>query len=219
MTIEDPIEYNFPNISQMQINEKAGINFPVSLRAALRHDPDIILVGEIRDPDTAKIAIQAALTGHLVLASIHASDVASMIFRLIHLGVEPYLISSTLLGLLAQRLVRCMCKYCSSTRELSMEEKKAYYDVMGEELSVVYGGQGCGLCSNSGYHGRTGMFELLCMNDTIRSRLINSASASEIRQEAINQGMITIGQSGMMKAKLGVTSISDVLRSIQTIGL
>jgi type II secretory ATPase GspE/PulE/Tfp pilus assembly ATPase PilB-like protein len=219
MTIEDPIEYNFPDISQMQINEKAGITFSNSLRATLRHDPDVILVGEIRDPDTAKIAVQAALTGHLVLASIHASDVASMIFRLIHLGIEPYLISSSLIGLLAQRLIRCVCPYCSKPTALSLEEKKAYHNVTGEELSIVNSGKGCSLCSNTGYHGRTGIFELLYMNDTIRGKLMDGSNASEIRQEAINQGMIALAQSGMMKAKLGIASVSEVLRAIHPVGL
>jgi type II secretory ATPase GspE/PulE/Tfp pilus assembly ATPase PilB-like protein len=128
MTIEDPIEYNFSDITQMQVSEKSGINFSTCLKAALRHDPDVILVGEIRDPDTAKIAVQAALTGHLVMASIHANDVASMIFRMVHLGIEPYLISSTLIGLLAQRLVRCVCQYCSEPSKPKMEEGKMYQD-------------------------------------------------------------------------------------------
>jgi len=218
MTIEDPIEYNLPDISQMQVNERSGLTFATSLKAILRHDPDVILVGEIRDPDTAKIAVQAALTGHLVLASIHASDSAGMMFRLIELGVEPYLISSTLIGLIAQRMIRRVCTYCTKPVEISMEEKKAYVNEMGEEPPEIQDGEGCSLCANTGYYGRTGIFELLKMNETIRTRLLNGSVASEIRQEAINQGMITIGHEGMMKAKLGITSIKEVLRSIFTVG-
>jgi type II secretory ATPase GspE/PulE/Tfp pilus assembly ATPase PilB-like protein len=218
MTIEDPIEYSFTDITQMQVNEKAGISFASCLKATLRHDPDVLLIGEIRDPETAKIAVQAALTGHLVLASIHANDVSSMLFRLIHLGVEPYLISSTLIGLLAQRLVRCVCSYCSEETAPSAEDAKAFKELTGEKLDYAHTGKGCGICSNTGYHGRTGIFELLAMNDTIRSKLIAGSSASEIRHEAINQGMVTISQAGMTKVKLGLSSIKDVLRSINALG-
>jgi type IV pilus assembly protein PilB len=217
VTIEDPIEYNFTDISQIQVNEKSGINFATSLKSTLRHDPDVLLIGEIRDPDTARIAVQAALTGHLVLASIHASDVSSMIFRLIHLGIEPYLISSTLVGLLAQRLVRSVCSYCAEETTPSAEEVKAYQDVMGEELTSIYNGKGCGICSNNGYRGRTGIFELLSMNDTIRSKLMSGSCAADIRQEALNQGMVTMSQAGMTKVKLGLCSIKDVLRSTYSI--
>jgi type IV pilus assembly protein PilB len=217
MTVEDPIEYSFTDITQMQVNEKGGINFATSLKSILRHDPDVILIGEIRDPETARIAVQAALTGHLVLASIHASDVSSMIFRLIHLGVEPYLISSTLIGLLAQRLVRCVCPYCTEERAPSVEEAKAYHEIMGKELAAVYAGKGCGLCSNNGFHGRAGIFELLCMSDSIRNKLMTGCNAAEIRQDAINHGMITLSQAGMIKVSMGQASIKDVLRSTYAI--
>jgi len=140
-----------------------------------------------------------------------------MIFRLIHLGVEPYLISSTLIGLLAQRLVRCICQYCSTSTAPTEEEAKAYEDIMGEKLDVVRGSEGCGLCSNTGYRGRTGIFELLSMNDKIRSMLLTGSGSSEIRQEAINNGMITMAQAGMTKVKQGASSMKDVLRSIHTI--
>jgi type II secretory ATPase GspE/PulE/Tfp pilus assembly ATPase PilB-like protein len=218
VTIEDPIEYGFTDITQMQVNEKAGIDFSSCLKATMRHDPDVILIGEIRDPETAKIATQAALTGHLVLASIHANDVSSMVFRLIHLGVEPYLISSTLIGLMAQRLVRSVCSHCAESAVPSADEAKAYRDIMKEDLQSVKVGRGCGHCSNTGCHGRTGIHELLSMNDTLRSILINGGSSSEIRQEAINQGMITMSQAGMTKVKMGLCSIKDVLRSIYSPG-
>jgi type IV pilus assembly protein PilB len=218
VTIEDPIEYGFTDITQMQVNEKAGIDFSSCLKATMRHDPDVILIGEIRDPETAKIATQAALTGHLVLASIHANDVSSMIFRLIHLGVEPYLISSTLIGLLAQRLVRSVCTHCAENTAPSADEAKAYKEIMKGELSSVRVGKGCGHCSNTGCHGRTGIHELLSMNDAIRGKLVAGSGSSEIRQEAVNQGMITMAQAGMTKAKLGLCSIKDVLRSIYSPG-
>jgi len=217
MTIEDPIEYNFSDITQMPVNEKSGITFSTLLKTTLRHDPDVILVGEIRDPETDKITVQAAMTGHLVLTSIHANDVASMIFRLIHLGIEPYLISSTLVGLVAQRLVRCVCQYCSKPIPPTPEEEKIYYEVMGEKLNDVHHGEGCSLCSNTGYRGRTGIFEVLNMNDTIRSKLMAGASASEIRHEAISNGMITMTQAGMAKEKMGISSLKDILRTIYTI--
>jgi type IV pilus assembly protein PilB len=218
MTIEDPIEYSFSNITQLQVNEKAGIDFASSLKSAMRHDPDIILIGEIRDPDTARIAVQAALTGHLVLASIHANDAASIIYRLIHLGIEPYLISSTLIGLLSQRLVRRVCPYCSEEMAPSAEESRMYHDLMGEELTSVRQAKGCHLCSDTGYRGRTGIVELLTINDAVRSRIMNSSCSADIRQEAISQGMKTMSQSGMTKVKMGVSSMSDVVRSIKTIG-
>jgi len=218
VTIEDPIEYGFTDITQMQVNEKASIDFSSCLKATMRHDPDVILIGEIRDPETAKIATQAALTGHLVLASIHANDVSSMIFRLIHLGVEPYLISSTLIGLLAQRLVRSVCTHCAENTVPSADEAKAYKEIMKGELSSVRVGKGCGYCSNTGCHGRTGIHELLSMNDAIRGKLVSGSGSSEIRQEAVNQGMITMAQAGMTKAKLGLCSIKDVLRSIYSPG-
>jgi type IV pilus assembly protein PilB len=213
MTIEDPIEYNFADITQMQVNEKMGIDFTTYLKSSLRHDPDVILIGEIRDPDTARIAVQATLTGHLVLASIHASDVSSMMFRLIHLGIEPYLISSTLTGLLAQRLVRCVCPSCSEENAPSEEESKIYQDITGERLTSIRTGKGCIMCSNSGFHGRAGIYELLGMNDTIRSKLMSGCGASEIRKEAIKQGMVTMSQAGMKRVKAGLSSINDVLRS------
>jgi type II secretory ATPase GspE/PulE/Tfp pilus assembly ATPase PilB-like protein len=218
MTIEDPIEYNFSDITQIQVNEKSGLTFSTALKATLRHDPDVILIGEIRDPDTAKIAVQSALTGHLVLASIHANDVASMLFRLIDLGVEPYLISTTLIGLLAQRMVRRICSRCSGTTKISTEEKNAYYREMGEQLAKAHHGEGCSLCATTGYYGRTGIFELLSMNDKIRGKLLNGAVASEIRQDAVSQGMITMGHAGMMKVKQGITTIREVLRSSYAVG-
>ena len=217
MTVEDPIEYRFSGISQIQINTRAGITFSSGLRAIVRQDPDVILIGEIRDQETAKMAVQAALTGHLVLASIHANDAVSMLFRLVDLGIEPYLISSTLVGLLAQRMIRRVCSYCRAPTQPSVEEQIAYEKYIKEEPPVLYAGEGCTLCASTGYFGRTGIFELLYMNDEIRSKLSKGSEATEIKEIVVKQGMMTMGHDGMIKAKEGTTSIMEVLRCIYTI--
>jgi len=217
MTVEDPIEYRFSGISQIQINTRAGITFSSGLRAIVRQDPDVILIGEIRDQETAKMAVQAALTGHLVLASIHANDAVSMLFRLVDLGIEPYLISSTLVGLLAQRMIRRVCSYCRAPTQPSVEEQIAYEQYIKEEPPVLYAGEGCTLCASTGYFGRTGIFELLYMNDEIRSKLSKGSEATDIKEIVVKQGMMTMGHDGMIKAKEGTTSIMEVLRCIYTI--
>jgi general secretion pathway protein E len=217
LTIEDPIEYRFPDISQTQVNPKAGITYASGLRAIVRHDPDIILVGEIRDRDTAETAVQAALTGHLVLASIHANDTVSMVFRLMDLGVEPYLISSTLAGIVSQRMIRRICPYCSAPSEITMEERVAYSTEMGDEPATFHAGTGCKTCANTGYRGRTGIFELLVMSERLRRLLLTNVSADDIRAEAIAEGMVTIKRDGMLKVKEGITSVSEVVRSVMSI--
>jgi len=217
LTIEDPIEYTFPDISQTQVNPKAGVTYAGGLRAIVRHDPDIILVGEIRDRDTAETAVQAALTGHLVMASIHANDAISMVFRLMDLGVESYLISSTLAGMVSQRMIRRICPYCSAPSEPTMEERVAYSSVMGDEPTTFRAGTGCKTCANTGYRGRTGIFELLVMNEKLRRLVLTNVSADDIRAEAIAEGMVTIKRDGMLKAKEGITSVSEVVRSVVSI--
>ena len=217
LTIEDPIEYRFPDISQTQVNFKAGITYASGLRAIVRHDPDVILVGEIRDKDTAATAVQAALTGHLVLASIHANDAVSMVFRLMDLGVESYLITSTLAGLLSQRMVRRICPYCRTAVEPTMDERVIYSTEMGDETPIFYRGTGCKLCANTGYRGRTGLFELLVMNEEIRRAMLTNVSADDIKAEAIKHGMVTMQRDGMLKVKEGMTTASEVLRSVLSI--
>jgi general secretion pathway protein E len=219
LTIEDPIEYRFIDINQTQVNAKAGITFASGLRAIMRHDPDIILVGEIRDKDTATTAVQAALTGHLVLSSIHANDAVSVLFRLLDLGIEPYLISSTLIGIVAQRMIRRTCTHCRAPYQPSAEEQIAYEEEMKKLPTAFYGGAGCNLCANTGYRGRTGLFELLIMSEGIRRMLLSNASAADIRTQALKEGMITMKRDGMMKVKEGITSVSEVLRSVFSIGL
>jgi len=221
LTIEDPIEYRFIDINQTQVNPRAGITFASGLRAIMRHDPDIILVGEIRDKDTATTAVQAALTGHLVLSSIHANDAVSVLFRLLDLGVEPYLISSTLVGIVAQRMIRRICTHCRAPYQPSVEEQIAYEyeDGMKQLPTTFYGGAGCNLCANTGYRGRTGLFELLIMTEEIRRMLLRNTSASDIKAQALKEGMITMKRDGMMKVKEGITSVSEVMRSVFSIGL
>jgi len=218
LTVEDPIEYRFMDINQTQVNTKAGITFASGLRAIVRHDPDVILVGEIRDRDTASTAAQAALTGHLVLSSIHANDAVSVLFRLIDLGVEPYLIASTLVGIVAQRMVRRICAHCRALSQPSMEEQIAYEEEMNEPPTTFYSGAGCNLCANTGYRGRTGLFELVVMTEEIRRMLLSNVSAAEVKAEALKQGMVTMKRDGMLKVKEGITSVSEVIRSVFSIG-
>ncbi len=214
MTIEDPIEYSFMDINQSQVNLKAGITFASGLRAIMRHDPDVILIGEIRDNDTVTTAIQASLTGHLVMSSIHANDAIGVLFRLMDLGVETSSISSTLIGIISQRMVRRICPNCRAPFKPSAEERKAISRELKQEVDTLFRGAGCNLCANTGYRGRTGIFELLVMSEAIRKMLRDGVSAGEMRAQAIAEGMATMKQDGMQKVKEGITSISEVLRSV-----
>jgi type II secretory ATPase GspE/PulE/Tfp pilus assembly ATPase PilB-like protein len=217
MTIEDPIEYNFSNINQTQVNNKAGITFSGGLRAIMRHDPDVILVGEIRDKDTANTAIQSALTGHLVLSSIHANDAVGVLYRLMDLEAEVASISTTLIGVVSQRMVRRICTNCRSVYTPTEEELAAYHKEMGNEPAKFYHGTGCNLCADTGYRGRIGIFEFLVMSEPIRKLLRSHAGASEIKAQAVAEGMITMSQDGMQKAKEGITSVSEIMRSVFSI--
>ena len=213
ITIEDPIEYKFSDISQTQINVRAGITFTSGLRAILRNDPDIVLIGEIRDKDTAVIATQTALTGRLVLASIHANDAVGVLFRLIDLGIEPYLISPTLIATLAQRMVRRICSYCKSPADPTPEEQIAFQRVTDEKLGgTVYVGKGCNMCANTGYRGRVALTELLTMNEDIRHLVLSGATSDVIKNAAIKHGLHTMQSDGMLKVKMGVTTIAEVIR-------
>ena len=218
VTIEDPIEYRFEDINQTQVNTRAGITFAGGLRASMRHDPDVIMVGEIRDEDTATTAVQAALTGHLVFSSIHANDAIGVLFRLLDLGVEPYLVSSTTIGIIAQRMVRYICPNCQTPYQPSAEEQMAYADEMKQQPTTFYRGAGCNLCSNTGYRGRTGIFELLVMSEEIRRMLLNHASTSDIKAQTLKEGMITMKRDGMLKVNERITSVSEVLRNVFSIG-
>jgi len=213
ITIEDPVEYRFQSISQIQVNSRAGITFSSGLRSILRLDPDVILVGEIRDAETAKIAIQSALTGHLVLSSIHANDATGAVFRLLDLDVEPFLISSSLICVVAQRMVRKICPDCAHPVDAPLIEEMAYSKEIGEQRSEFLYGKGCKSCANTGYRGRTGIFEIMCISDEMKMILLNDVTATQLRTQAIKEGMIPLMKNGMLKVKAGITTPSEVLRN------
>lgn len=218
LTIEDPVEYNFAGINQIQVNRAAEITFASGLRGVMRLDPDKIMVGEIRDLETANAAVQAALTGHLVLSSIHANDAAGTLFRLIHLGIDQYLINSSVLGIVAQRLIRLSCPHCSKKKTPSKYESKVYQTELGEPLKGYQHGEGCTYCHGTGYLGRTGVFELLIVTNKIRQMFVSGASAGEIKAAAIEAGMISMLRDGLLKVKQGVTTPTEVLRNVYSIG-
>jgi type II secretory ATPase GspE/PulE/Tfp pilus assembly ATPase PilB-like protein len=215
MTIEDPIEYRFEDINQTQVNVKAGVTFPAGLRALMRHDPNIILVGEIRDKETASIAVQAALTGHLVLSSIHANNSVGVLFRLLDLGIEPYLIVSTLVGISTQRMVKRICPHCRTNYIPTEQDKKLFMEATGNIPTTLYNrGSGCNLCAKTGYEGRIGLFEVLLMSDVIRKMLINNVNAVDIETQAIKEGLIPMKLDGLLKVQKGVIPVAEVLRSV-----
>lgn len=213
ITVEDPVEYRFENIKQIQVNPKAGLTFAGVLRSMMRLDPDVILVGEIRDGETATIAVKSALTGHLVLSSIHANDAIGVIYRLLDLGVEPFLVASVVTGSVAQRMLRRVCLNCSTEVKPSAAEQAAYLSATGEELESFLSGSGCDLCSYSGFRGRMGLFEVLSMSDDLRAMVLKGATLAEVRQQAVEEGMDTLLKDGMLKVKQGMTTISEVLRN------
>lgn len=214
ITAEDPVEYNFMGINQVQMHEEIGLTFASSLRSFLRQDPDIIMVGEIRDFETAQIAVQAALTGHLVLSTVHTNDAPGTITRLIDMGIEPFLISSAIILILAQRLIRKICMDC---REPTKVHPQLLIDlgVPPDEVKSfpVYKGKGCPICNNTGYKGRIGLYEVMTMREEVKELVLSRASTSEIKKEAIRLGMKTLRQSGINKVKEGFTTIEEVLRS------
>lgn len=213
ITIEDPVEYRFQDINQIQVNPRAGLTFASGLRSILRLDPDVILVGEIRDAETARIAIQSALTGHLVLSSIHANDAVGVVFRLLDLGIEPFLIASALIGVVAQRMVRRVCPDCAQMATIPFVEQMNYENEMGEKRAEFLCGKGCKSCSNTGYHGRSGLFEILQVSDEIRMMLLKDAPATELRNQAVKEGMIPLAKDGMLKVKENLTTPAEVLRN------
>jgi len=215
ITIEDPIEYQIPGVNQTQVNEKAKLTFASALRAILRQDPDVILVGEIRDNDTAKIATQAAQTGHLVLSTLHTDDAPSTVTRLADMNLEPYVIASALIGVVAQRLVRRLCVACrrqytpeaETLRALNMTEADAAH-------FVFYKPVGCEECSHTGYRGRMGVYEVMRVTDKVKRLIAQKASEDMIRDAAIAAGMITLGEDALAKVKSGVTSAEELFRVV-----
>jgi general secretion pathway protein E len=213
ITVEDPVEYRFSNINQIQVNPRAGLTFASGLRSILRLDPDVILIGEIRDAETANIAIQSALTGHLVLSSIHANDAVGVVLRLLDLGVEPFLVSSALIGVIAQRMIRTVCPSCGRSIEASPAESLVYNQEMGEYKTEFIYGAGCKSCANSGYRGRTGIFEILHTSEEIKTLLVKGASSNTLREQALKEGMVTLLKDGMIKVKENISTPTEVLRN------
>jgi general secretion pathway protein E len=217
MTIEDPVEYRFNDISQIPVNDAAGLSFATGLRALMRLDPDVILVGEIRDHETASIGVQAALTGHLVMSSIHANDTIAALFRLLDLGVEKFLVSSSLVGIVAQRMIRRVCTHCKRPMIASDEERLIYETELRERRREFYYGQGCASCANTGYKGRTGVHEILVMSEELRRMLLNGATPGEIKDVAIEEGMISMWRNGMLKVKQGITTPYELMRTVYSV--
>jgi type II secretory ATPase GspE/PulE/Tfp pilus assembly ATPase PilB-like protein len=217
ITVEDPVEYRFEGIKQIQVNPKAGLTFANVLRSMMRLDPDVILVGEVRDAETASIAVKSALTGHTVLCSIHANDAVSVVYRLLDLGVEPFMVASVVTGTIAQRMARRICSNCATEVKPTLAEAAAYESATGEKLESFMSGSGCELCSFSGFKGRLGLYEVLGMTDTTRSLILKGATTSELRDQAIKDGMITLFKDGMLKVKAGQTTVSEVLRNAYSI--
>jgi len=213
MTIEDPVEYKIKGIAQIAVHPKIGLTFAQGLRHILRQDPDSVMIGEIRDTETAEIAIQAALTGHLVLSTLHTNDAPSAIPRLIDMGVEPYLLSSTVVGVLAQRLVRRVCPHCRERYTPDSEELQEL-DLSFDQLNghVLYRGKGCVHCYESGYKGRQGIYELLVITSTLRSQIAKNVDVAELRKLATEQGMLSLRQHGAHLVKAGITTVSEVMR-------
>ena len=213
LTAEDPVEYDIEGIMQVAINEAVGLTFSKALRSFLRQDPDIIMVGEVRDLETAQIAIQASLTGHLVLSTLHTNDAPGAVTRLIDMGTEPFLISSTLMAVLGQRLVRTICKNCRTPFEPT-EAQLALLNLSPHDLGdkVFYYGRGCSTCNDTGYRGRKGIFELLVANDTIRALITERAPTVVLRQKAVELGMVTLREDGLRSIFEGDTTIEEVVK-------
>ncbi len=214
ITIEDPVEYNLRGINQIQVKPAIGLTFANGLRSIVRQDPDIIMIGEIRDPETAEIAIQSALTGHLVFSTIHTNDAAGGITRLLDMGMENYLLASSIMGILAQRLVRVNCQSCKRGEQTSPELLQEA-GLPATEPFVAYEGVGCEACDQTGYRGRIGIFELLPVDEDIRVPILEKTSSNIIKQQAVSKGMVTLRADGLEKVRAGLTSIAEVLRVTQ----
>ncbi len=210
LTVEDPVEYHLDGINQVGVNLKAGLTFARGMRSFLRHDPDVIMVGEIRDLETAETAVQASLTGHLVLSTLHTNDAPSATTRLLDMGVEPFLVASSVEAVLAQRLVRTICKHC---KEAYTPEKVDVPPDFGWQGEQVYRGRGCRECRNSGFSGRKGVFELMKLNDEVRELVLQRASSGKIRNRALQDGMIALRDDGWRKVRSGITTISEVVQA------
>ena len=217
MTIEDPVEYVFPSINQIQTNEQAGLTFATGLRSILRQDPDVILVGEIRDVETTRVAVQSALTGHFVVSSLHATDSVSALHRFLDMGIESFLIASSVLAVVGQRLLRRICPSCKSPYTPSDEELVFYLESGGAPKDDFFQGTGCNFCTNTGYKDRIGIYELLIMTPELRRLVVGWATQEELRNMAVKQGMRTLRQEAVNLVTQDITSISEVIRSVYTL--
>jgi len=213
-TVEDPVEYQLPGINQVQINPKAGLTFGAALRSFLRQDPDIIMVGEIRDGETAQIAIESALTGHLVLSTLHTNDAAGAITRLIDMGIEPFLVASALVGVIAQRLVRRICPNCREAYTPPEEAVAKFGLNLADTNIVFYHGRGCDHCKGTGYKGRSGIYEMMTVNENVRPLILRNAPTIEVKDAAIENGMVTLQEDGLRKVLEGTTTIEECLRVV-----
>ncbi len=210
-TVEDPIEYNLPVANQVQVHEKIGMTFSAALRSLLRQDPDVVMLGEIRDAETARIAVQAALTGHLVLSTLHTNDAPASITRLINIGVEPYLISAAVNAILAQRLVRKICQTCREDYTPT-EEMREFLTTQGFTSEKVYRGKGCDRCRKTGYSGRLGIYELLVMDDQLRDMVTRNPDVNHLRKLCRERGLVSLREDGFLKVKAGMTTVDEILR-------
>ena len=217
MTIEDPVEYTFEGVNQIQINRLAGITFANGLRAILRQDPDAILVGEIRDKETAEISVQSALTGHLVLSSLHATDAIGAMYRFLEMGIETFMVTSAVIGVLAQRLVRRICPECANPYQPSPEELE-FYHAVGGEGTAFRRGIGCNQCAHTGFYGRIGVFEVMRMSEGIKRLLLRNASLDVVRALATAEGMTSLRAGGIARVDEGLTTIAEVMRSVHIAG-
>lgn len=218
ITVEDPIEYSISGINQIQVNPRTGLTFANGLRSILRQDPNIIMVGEIRDTETAGIAVNTALTGHLLLSTLHTNDAATTLPRLLDMKIEPYLVASTVSIVLGQRLVRKICKHCRMEKIVSAVELKSISDLLPKAFDgkrhVFYQGRGCEKCNNTGYSGRIGIHEVMVVDPVVREFFLKKESADNVRTAAVKQGMITMLEDGFEKAKKGITTIEEILRML-----
>jgi type IV pilus assembly protein PilB len=213
MTAEDPVEFNLAGINQVQMKEQIGLNFAAALRSFLRQDPNIVLVGEIRDFETAEIAIKAALTGHLVLSTLHTNDAPSTISRLVNMGIEPFLVATSVNIIQAQRLIRRICNECKQEVQIPADALVEVGFNQEEAAGIkLFKGKGCSNCNNTGYKGRVGLYEVMEITDELRELIIIGASAMELRKKAIEVGMITLRESGLHKIRAGITTIEEVVK-------
>ena len=208
ITVEDPVEYQLSGVNQVQVRSDIGLTFSAALRSILRQAPNIIMIGEIRDRETAEIAVNASLTGHLVLSTLHTNDAPSAVNRLTDIGIKPFLLSSSLRGIMAQRLVRTICADCKT--EYAPSEAETGF--AGSSLPRLWKGEGCVSCGQTGFHGRKGIFELLSIDDHLREMIYHQASVSDLRAAARSAGMHTLREDGIRKAAAGITTISEILR-------